>query len=307
MDFSSVGTETRRFIDAVFREAGEWLEPEYWVLPGCDDAHSQHVIFISKLPYAHHAEKAYQAIQDIKTRAQVSFQIWTLGNEKPVVKEEMIAAAKRYGSVQQSFQSFSGRKQKSVQTEHDRIILEWLNLAGETEKLSVQQSDTRITVRCGDSLQAARLSHRLDWLVKTGLEFVEIHIGDQVFNNIALERIAKDDRHRFIYSLLETHQQILEEIGVAIDDDKVRLYCRSKEEAIALHDGRWDLVERAQEQQLPQKFELYYSGDDHKPQLFKTFSIREGLLAKRLQRREIAALFQDFNNEGEGNDQKKAI
>lgn len=181
----------------------------------------------------------------------------------------------------------------------ESIISKWLSLAEEPEKLVVQQTETKIVVRCGDCLQASRLSHQLDLLVKTGLKFVEIYVGKSVYNNIALERLLEnppcnfiESRPTWIESLLLVHREILEAGGIAIDEDKIRLYCHSKEEAIALYDGRWDLCERAEEQQLPQQFELYYFSDGPEPHLYRKFSIREGQIVKRLMHREIAKTFQ---------------
>jgi hypothetical protein len=175
-------------------------------------------------------------------------------------------------------------------------IVKWLELAGEPEKLSILEwTQESITVRCGDTVQAERLLDRYGLLVKAGLKFVTVYVGKRLLSErFALESLAKDDRHRFIDSLLPTHQEILE-VGTISISDVIRLYCRSKEEAIALHDGRWDLCERAQEMQLPQQFELYYFSDDKKPHLYKAFSVQEGMLVKELQRREIAAMFQKLD------------
>jgi hypothetical protein len=186
-------------------------------------------------------------------------------------------------------------RQKPQQPAQEQIISDWLSLAGEKEKITVlQRSDTSITVRCGDSMQAGELWYNLPMLAPTGIKFATIYIGKSFFNSLSFDQIPKGDRRTFIQTLLQTHREILEAGSIAIDD-VVRIYCATKEEAIALHDGRWDLCERAQEQQLPQQFELYYSGDDKKHHLYKTFSTREGLLVKELQRREIAALFQKLD------------
>lgn len=285
MDSSSLGTETKRFIDAVFEAAGEWLEPEYWVSPGFDGVYSHHVIFVSKAPYAYHSEAVYKRINGLGWQAPIAFEIWSQGVAKPDGKERLIASLQRY-----RFQSLS-----THQTNHERIISEWLNLAGEREKLTVHLTGTKIVVHCGDCLQAGRLVDRLDWLVKTGLESVEIYIGKEVFTKIALERLAKDDRHRFIYALLRTHQEILEAGSIAIDDDKVRLYCASEEEAIALNHGEWDLTSAATRLGLPERIEIYYHTEGQGFQMYSSFTVQEAKLAEKLHRRELRATIENLD------------
>ncbi|MBD2072389.1 hypothetical protein H6F86_00375 [Phormidium sp. FACHB-592] len=295
MDSLSLSTVLNRFVYTVFAGAGDLLEPDCWVLPQLDAADNRHIVFLCKPPMAHNAREAYKQILSLNLDVPIHFHLYYHGKFLHEEREQLISATRLYGGESLTVRECS--RQKPQQTDQDRIISDWLSLAGEKEKITVlQQSDTSITVRCGDSMQAGELWYNLPRLKATGLKFATIYIGKSFFNSLSLDRIAKDDLQTFIQSLLSTHQEIIE-AGSMVIDKTIKIYCSSKEEAIALYDGCWDLAERAQEQQLPQLFELYYPGDDQKPHLYRDFSVRAGLLVKILQRREIAALCQDLDVE----------
>jgi hypothetical protein len=96
---------------------------------------------------------------------------------------------------------------------------------------------------------------------------------------------------------LLTHKEILER-SVLEPSDKIRIYCTSKEDAIALHEGRWDIAECAFLLYPQTNFEFYYQVKDQVPCLYKAFSAKEALLAGRLQRREVQNMIEQVNGNG---------
>ena len=172
------------------------------------------------------------------------------------------------------------------------LITHWLSYAG-AFPLTFTVSGNTAAIDCRNREEADYLISYSRILQTSSISAIQFFVKGEYLGRVD---VRPQDRRTgdFAKTLLQTHREILEAGSMAIAD-VIRLYCRNKEEAIALHDGRWDLCERAQEMQLPQQFELYYFSDDQKPQLFKAFSMREGLLVKELQHREIAEMFQNLD------------
>lgn len=109
-------------------------------------------------------------------------------------------------------------------------------------------------------------------------------------------------RNAFQRLPLLTHKEILERSTLE-PADKLRIYCESKEDAIALYEGRWDLAGCAVLLYPQTEFELYIVSKDQPPRLYKAFSEKEALLAGRAQRRELQTMI-----DGQlGNGHKKGL
>lgn len=97
---------------------------------------------------------------------------------------------------------------------------------------------------------------------------------------------------------LLAHKEILESSTFEAAD-KIRICCKSREDAIALHEGRWDVVGCAVLLYPQSEFEIYHADKDQQPVLYKTFSKREAFLAGELQRREVQAMIEQVNGNGQ--------
>ena len=102
-------------------------------------------------------------------------------------------------------------------------------------------------------------------------------------------------RNAFQKLPLLAHKEILE-TSTFEATDKIRICCESKEDAIALHEGRWDLASCAILLYPQEDFELYHLGKDQQPTFYKSFSTREAALAGELQRREVQTMINQIDN-----------